>query len=114
MPATNKQHNCYSRPLHQQKLISLFRTYTQSTVISYKEVLQHVRKLAQENYFHNKTVKLLGKHKIKSRKSSQAGHIARMKEGRSAFKISTGTPEGRKETFRKGLGLIGSKYLSGS
>ena len=35
---------------------------------------------------------------IKSRKLRWAGHVARMEEGRSAFKILTGTPTG-KESF---------------
>ena len=28
-------------------------------------------------------------------------HVARMEEGRSAFKILTGKPTGKRETFRK-------------
>ena len=37
---------------------------------------------------------------IKSRGLRWAGHVARMEEGRSAFKILTGKPT-RKETFRE-------------
>ena len=33
---------------------------------------------------------------IKSRRSRWAGHVARMEEGRSAFKILTGKPTGKK------------------
>ena len=33
---------------------------------------------------------------IKSRKSRWAGHVARMEEGRSGFKILTGKPTGRR------------------
>ena len=33
---------------------------------------------------------------IKSRRLRQAGHVARMEEGRSAFKILTGTPAGKR------------------
>ena len=36
---------------------------------------------------------------IKSKRRIWAGHVARMEEGRSAFKILTGIQE--KETFRK-------------
>ena len=32
---------------------------------------------------------------IKSRRLRWAGHVARMEEGRSAFKILTGTPAGK-------------------
>ena len=38
---------------------------------------------------------------IKFRRLRWAGHVARMKEGRSAFKILTGTPTYQKETIRK-------------
>ena len=37
---------------------------------------------------------------IKSRRLRWAGHVARMEEGRSAFKILTGKPTGKK-TFRE-------------
>ena len=37
---------------------------------------------------------------IKSRRLRCAGHVARMEEGRSVFKILTGKPTGR-ESFRK-------------
>ena len=33
---------------------------------------------------------------IKSRRLRQAGHLAKLKEGRSVFKILTGTPAGKK------------------
>ena len=33
---------------------------------------------------------------IKSRRLRWAGHVARMEEGRSAFKILTGTPAGKR------------------
>ena len=33
---------------------------------------------------------------IKSRRLRWAGHVARMKDGRSAFKILTGTPTGKR------------------
>ena len=33
---------------------------------------------------------------IKSRRLSWAGHVARMEEGRSAFKILTGKPTGKR------------------
>ena len=33
---------------------------------------------------------------IKSRRLRWAGHVARMEDGRSAFKILTGTPEGKR------------------
>jgi hypothetical protein len=40
---------------------------------------------------------------IKSRRSRRAGHVARMQEGRSAFKIVTGKPTGKRhlERFRR-------------
>ena len=37
---------------------------------------------------------------IKSRKLRWAGHVARMEEGRSAFKILTGTPAGKRPLGR--------------
>ena len=37
---------------------------------------------------------------IKSRRLRWAGHVARMKEGRGAFKILTGTPTGKKPLGR--------------
>ena len=37
---------------------------------------------------------------IKSRKLRWAGHVARMEEGRSAFKILTGTPAGKRPVGR--------------
>jgi hypothetical protein len=37
---------------------------------------------------------------IKARRSRLAGHVARMEEGRSAFKVLTGKTY-RKETFRE-------------
>ena len=37
---------------------------------------------------------------IKARRLRWAGHVARMEEGRSAFKILTGTPAGKKPLGR--------------
>ena len=37
---------------------------------------------------------------IKSRKLSWAGHVARMEEGRSSFKILTGKPTGKRQLGR--------------
>ena len=37
---------------------------------------------------------------IKSRRLRWAGHVARMEEGRSAFKILTGTPAGKRPLGR--------------
>ena len=37
---------------------------------------------------------------IKSRRLRIAGHVARMEEGRSAFKILTGTPTGQRSLCR--------------
>ena len=37
---------------------------------------------------------------IKSRRLRRAGHVARMEEGRSSFKILTGTPAGKKPLGR--------------
>ena len=37
---------------------------------------------------------------IKSRKSRWAGHVARMEEGRSAFKVLTGTSIGKRPLGR--------------
>ena len=37
---------------------------------------------------------------IKSRRLSGAGHVARMEEGRSAFKILTGEPTGKRPLGR--------------
>ena len=37
---------------------------------------------------------------IKSRRLRWAGHVARMEEGRSAFKILTGTPAGNRSLGR--------------
>ena len=37
---------------------------------------------------------------IKSRRLRQAGHLARMEEGRSAFKILTGKPTGKRSLGR--------------
>ena len=37
---------------------------------------------------------------IKSRRLRWAGHVARMEEGRSAFKISTGKPAGKRPLGR--------------
>ena len=37
---------------------------------------------------------------IKSRRLRWAGHVARMEEGRSAFKILTGTPTGKRTLGR--------------
>ena len=37
---------------------------------------------------------------IKSRRLRWAGHVARMEKGRSAFKISTGTPAGKRALGR--------------
>ena len=42
---------------------------------------------------------------IKSRRLRWAGHVARMEEGRSAFKISTVTPTGKRHFWRpRGMG----------
>ena len=38
---------------------------------------------------------------IKSRRLRWAGHVARMEEGRSAFKISTGKPTGKRPLERR-------------
>ena len=40
---------------------------------------------------------------IKSRRLRWAGHVARMEEGRSAFKILTGTPTGNRPLVRPRL-----------
>ena len=40
---------------------------------------------------------------IKSRRLRWAGHIARMEEGRSAFKILTGKPTGKRPLGRLGV-----------
>ena len=40
---------------------------------------------------------------IKSRKSRWAGHVARMEEGRSGFKILTGKPTGKRPLKRPGV-----------
>ena len=40
---------------------------------------------------------------IKSRRLRWAGHVARMEEGRSAFKILTGKPTGKRPLGRIGL-----------
>ena len=37
---------------------------------------------------------------IKSRRLRLAGHVARLKEGRSAFKILTGKPKGNRALWR--------------
>ena len=39
-------------------------------------------------------------HLIKSRRLTWAGHVARMGEGRSAFKILTGKPKGKRSLGR--------------
>ena len=46
---------------------------------------------------------------IKSSRLRWAGHVARMEEGRGAFKILTGTPIGKRweENIRMGLKEIG-------
>ena len=44
---------------------------------------------------------------IKSRRLRWAGHIARMEEGRSAFKILTGTPTGKRPLGRPRRGWEG-------
>jgi hypothetical protein len=41
---------------------------------------------------------------IKSRRLRWAGHVARMAEGRSAFKILTGKPTGKRPLGRLGVG----------
>ena len=41
-------------------------------------------------------------HLIKSRRLRWTGHVARMEEGRSAFKILTGTPTGKMSIGRPG------------
>ena len=46
---------------------------------------------------------------VKSRRLRWAGHVARMKEGRSAFKIRTGKPTER--SLWGGLGLDGRTIL---
>ena len=43
---------------------------------------------------------------IQSRRSRWAGHIARMEEGRNAFKILTGKPTGKRPLGRTILELI--------
>ena len=58
---------------------------------------------------------------IKSRRFRWAGHVARMEEGRSAFKIVTGKPTGkrplgrprrrREKNIRMGLEEIGNNGL---
>ena len=40
---------------------------------------------------------------IKSRRLRWACHVARMEEGRSAFKISTGTPTGKRPLGRPSM-----------
>ena len=45
---------------------------------------------------------------ITSRRLRWAGHVARMKEGRSAFKILTGKPKGKRPLGR--LKLMGGQY----
>ena len=40
---------------------------------------------------------------IKSRRLRQAGHVARMEEGRSAFKMLTGTPTGKRPLGKLGI-----------
>ena len=44
---------------------------------------------------------------IKSRRLRWAGHVARMEEGRSAFKILTGKPTGKRPLGRPRLRWIG-------
>ena len=46
---------------------------------------------------------------MKSRRLRWAGHVARMEEGRSAFKILTGKPTGR--DLWGGLGVDGRTIL---
>ena len=46
---------------------------------------------------------------IKSRRLRWVGHVARMEEGRSAFKILTGTPT--EKTFQEGVGIDGRTIL---
>ena len=47
---------------------------------------------------------------IQSRRLRWAGHVARIKEGRSAFKILTDKPTGKGDFFG-GLGVDGSTIL---
>ena len=47
-------------------------------------------------------VKLLFKWVIKSRRLRLSDHVTRMKEGRSAFKIVTGIPAGKRHLGRPG------------
>ena len=46
---------------------------------------------------------------IKSRRLKWAGHVARMEESRSAFKILTGKPTGKRPL--RGLGVDGRTIL---
>ena len=46
---------------------------------------------------------------IKSRRLRWADHVARMEEGRSAFKILTGTPTGKRPLGRPKLYSVGNK-----
>ena len=46
---------------------------------------------------------------IESRRLRWTGHVARMEEGRSAFKILTGKPI-KKETFGKAQAQMGGQY----
>ena len=48
---------------------------------------------------------------IKSRRLRWAGHVARMEEGRSAFKILTGKPTVKRPS--EGLGEIWEQHYSG-
>ena len=48
---------------------------------------------------------------IKSRRLRWAGHVARMEEGRSAFKMSTVTPTGRIGYLWEVLGVDGRTTL---
>ena len=57
------------------------------------------------NFLHNEQLHCLYRsynivRVIKSRRLSWAGHIAKMEEGRSAFKILTGTPAGKRPLGR--------------
>ena len=54
---------------------------------------------------------------IKCRRFRLAGHVVRMEEGKSAFKIITGTPTGKRSLGRRRrrwmamLGYIVNKYI---
>ena len=55
-------------------------------------IAQYKTKIIIANYVVNRDVVRV----IKSRRLRWAGHVARMEEGRSAFKILTGKPTGKR------------------